>query len=123
MSESAPQPRRGDIWFAQHSPTRGREQPSSPHHRGDRPCLVVSHDLFNAGPAGLVVACPMTTTERGVRWHVEVAPPEANLDQRGFVMSEAVRSMAKERFRRRVGTVEGITLERVEERLRILLDL
>jgi mRNA-degrading endonuclease toxin of MazEF toxin-antitoxin module len=117
MSESAPQPRRGDIWFAQHSPTRGREQ------RGDRPCLVVSHDLFNAGPAGWVVACPMTTTEREVRWHVDVSPPEANLDQRGFVMSEAVRSMAKRRSRRRVGAVEASTLERVEQRLRVLLEL
>jgi mRNA interferase MazF len=117
MSESALQPRRGDIWFAQHSPTRGREQ------RGDCPCLVVSHDLFNAGPADLVVACPMTTTERGVRWHVEITPPEANLDQRGFVMSEAVRSMAKGRFRRRVGAIEAGTMDRVEERLRILLDV
>ena len=118
MPESTPQPRRGDIWFAQHSPTQGREQ------RGARPCLVVSHDFFNAaGPAGLVVACPMTTTEREVRWHVDVSPPEANLDQRGFVMSEAVRSMAKGRFRRRVGAVEASTLERVEQRLRVLLEL
>ena len=65
----------------------------------------------------------MTTTEREVRWHVDVSPPEANLDQRGFVMSEAVRSMAKGRSRRRVGAIEAGTMDRVEERLRILLEL
>lgn len=54
--------------------------------RGDRPCPVVSDDSFNAGPAGLIVACPMTTTERGMRGHVEITPPEANLDrQRALV--------------------------------------
>ena len=38
-------------------------------------------------------------------------------------MSEAMRSMAKGRFRWRVGAVEASTLERVEQRLRVLLEL
>ncbi len=108
---------RGDVWFAQHSPTRGREQ------RGDRPCLIVSVDGFNHGPATLIVACPMTTRRRGYRWHVEVRPPEANLSRVGFVMCEQVRTMAKDRFRRRVGAISRGTLSDVERRLHMLMAL
>ncbi len=108
---------RGDVWYAQHSPTPGHEQ------RGERPCLIISTDGFNAGPAGLVVACAMTTRARRYRWHVEVTPPEANLDRRGFVMCEQVRTLSKGRFRRRMGRVETATLAEVEHRLRILMRL
>lgn len=112
-----PEPRRGEIWLANHSPTEGREQ------HGDRPCLVVSHDLFNSGPAELVIACPMTTTHRRIRWHVRVDLPEAGVDRVGYIMCENVCVMSKTRFRRMVGTVEVSTMGLVEERLRNLLDL
>jgi len=42
-------PARGEIWLVDLNPTRGHEQ------AGKRPALVVSVDLFNFGPAELVV--------------------------------------------------------------------
>ena len=42
-------PSRGEIWMVDLNPARGHEQ------AGYRPCLVVSVDLFNHGPAELVV--------------------------------------------------------------------
>ncbi len=117
LSSSAATFRRGEVWYARHGSTVGHEQ------RGDRPCLIVSADLFNAGPSSLVVACPMTTRRRGWRWHVEVEPGGAGLTPGGFIMSEQVRAMSKERFRRRAGRVDADVLAEVERRLRVLMVL
>lgn len=112
-----PEPSRGEVWLVDLSPTKGHEQ------SGRRPGLVVSVDLFNHGPAGLVVLLPISTVAKGVPLHVQVNPPEGGLKQRSFVKSEDVRSVAKERLLRRVGAVSPHTMDAVEDRLRILLDL
>ena len=115
MSDRAPA--RGEIWDVSLDPTRGREQ------AGDRPALVVSVYLFNEGPAELVVATPLTRTERRVRWHVQVSPPEGGLSDVSYVKCEDVRSLSKVRFRRFRGRVSSRTMLLVEDRLRILLGL
>jgi len=111
------QPSRGEIWLVDLNPTRGHEQ------AGKRPGLIVSVDLFNSGPAGLVVLAPLTTREKGIPFHVEIRPPEGGLKKRSFIKCEDVRSVAKERLSERLGTVSPGTLSEVEDRLRILLDL
>jgi mRNA interferase MazF len=99
------------------SPTRGHEQ------AGIRPGLVVSVDVFNKGPAGLVVVLPLTTRGRGIPLHVAIDPPEGSVRQRSFIKCEDIRSVAKERLTERWGTVSARTMDEVEDRLRILLDL
>lgn len=111
------EPCRGEIWFVDLDPIKGREQ------AGKRPALVVSVDLFNHGPAGLVVILPITTKAKGVPFHVAVNPPEGGLRERSFVKCEDVRSVAKERLVRRLGMVSAQTLVGVEDRLRILMGL
>src|SRR5438128_11466126 len=49
-------PIRGEVWLIDLNPVRGHEQ------AGRRPALVVSDDLFNQGPAGLVIVLPITST-------------------------------------------------------------
>ena len=112
-----PGPSRGEVWLVDLSPTKGHEKSVR------RPGLVVSVDLFNHGPAGLVVLLPMSTVAKGVPLHVQVNPPEGGLKQRSFVKCEDVRSVAKERLLRRVGAVSPHTMDGVEDRLRILLNL
>lgn len=99
------------------NPTRGHEQ------AGRRPALVVSTDAFNNGPAGLVVVCPMTTTERSIPMHVEVEPPEGGVRERCFIKCEDIRSISKDRLRTRWGSVGARTMMIVGDRVRILLDL
>ncbi|MGH7572637.1 MAG: type II toxin-antitoxin system PemK/MazF family toxin [Gemmatimonadota bacterium] len=111
------QPSRGEIWWADLDPARGREQ------AGDRPCLVVSVDPFNHGPADLVIVVPITSRYRRIPTHVEVDPPEGGLSAKSFIKCENVRSISKNRLRRQAGAVGAITLAAVEGRLRILLDL
>ena len=83
----------------------------------------MSVDLFNQGPAELVVVLPMTTKAKGIPFHVEVNPPEGGLRERSFIKCEDVRSVSKERLFRRWGSVSAVTLAAVEDRLRILLGL
>ena len=112
-----PQPSRGEIWLVNLNPTRGHEQ------AGIRPGLVVSVDLFNHGPAGLVVLLPLTTQDKGIPFHVEVNPPEGGLSAKSFIKCEDIRSVAKERLSRQLGTVSSATMVAVEDRMQILLDL
>ena len=64
------QPSRGEVWLVNLNPARGDEQ------AGICPALVVSTDLFNHGPAGLVVVLPMTTRRRDISLHVMLERPE-----------------------------------------------
>jgi mRNA interferase MazF len=80
-------------------------------------------DLFNHGPAGLVVMLPISTVAKGIPFHVEVNPPEGGLKKMSFVKCEDVRSVSKERLLRRYGAVSARTMSAVEDRLRILLKL
>ena len=112
-----PEPSRGQVWLADLSPTKGHET------RGTRPCLVVSVDPFNHGPAGLVVVLPVSTREKGIPFHVAVAPPEGGLARRSFIKCEEPRSISRDRLTDLLGSVEGSTMEEAADRLRILLGL
>ncbi|MCL6476866.1 MAG: type II toxin-antitoxin system PemK/MazF family toxin [Peptococcaceae bacterium] len=111
------EPSRGDIWLVDLNPVRGCEQ------AGKRPALVISVDLFNRGPADLVVVLPITTRDKGIPFHVEVSPPEGGLKEKSFIKCEDVRSIAKKRLLVRWGTVSFTTMAGVEDRIRILLGL
>jgi mRNA interferase MazF len=108
---------RGEIWLADLSPVRGREQ------AGKRPCLVISVDLFNQGPADLVVVLPITSKDKRIPFHVNVLPPDGGLTMESFIKCEDVRSISVDRLEKRCGTVSRETLAAVEDRLRILMGL
>ena len=113
----APGPARGDVWLVNLDPARGHEQ------AGLRPTIVVSTNLFNRGPAGLVIVLPMTTTQRRMPWHVRLDPPEGGVRRPSFIKCEDVRSLSLERLIERWGAVSSDTLAAIEDRLRILLQL
>jgi mRNA interferase MazF len=108
---------RGEVWLVDLDPSRGHEQ------AGRRPALIVSTDRFNLGRAGLVIAVPMTTRDRGIVLHVRVDPPEGGVGDPSFIKCEDVRSISAERLLRRLGVVGRGTLDRVGFRLRTLLEL
>jgi mRNA interferase MazF len=111
-------PARGEIWLADLNPTRGHEQ------AGKRPVLIVSTDVFTQGPAGLVFVLPLTRTDRKIPLHIPVDPPEGGLTARGYILCDAIRSIAKERLGDEAwGKLKPQTLQKVEDTLRILLDL
>lgn len=114
MSMSA---RRGDVWWVDLDPVRGREQGRT------RPALVISADVFNLGPAGLVIVVPITTADRGIPTHIEILPSEGGLTRRSFAKVEDVRSISTLRLQNRIGRVKVDTLRQIEGVLVILLGI
>ncbi len=110
-------PSRGEVWQVHFNPTKGHEQ------SGIRPALVVSEDTFNSGPADLVIVLPISSVGKGIPFHVEVKPPEAGLTVRSFIKCEELRCISKDRLTRRFGEVSERTMEAVEDRIKIVLDL
>jgi mRNA interferase MazF len=111
------QPSRGEIWYAELSPTVGHEQ------AGRRPVLIVSIDAFNHGRGKMVVAVPLTRTFRRHPLHVTVVPPEGGLTSVSFALCDNVRAIATERLDQRIGKVTEMTVHRVLQPLRYLLGL
>ena len=97
-------PRKGDFIVVSLDPRTGHEQ------KGRRPALVISNDLFNRH-TGLVMACPITNTDRSFPFHVPVG------DQRkvsGFVMVEQIKSLDyRARNVKRIGHAPESLLEEV----------
>lgn len=111
-------PNRGEIWLADLSPMRGHEQ------AGTRPVLILSSNTFNHGPASLVFVLPLTRTDRRIPIHVPIDPPEGGLSSRSYILCDAIRSIAKDRLGPRPwGNISRATLRKVEDNLRILMEL
>lgn len=108
---------RGEIWFVDLDPSKGREQ------AGRRPCLIVSDDRLNRSPANLVIAIPITSKDKRIPSHVEINPPEGGLKVRSFAKCEDIRSISTDRLIKALGSVKTPTLNQVEQRLRLLLSL
>jgi mRNA interferase MazF len=108
-------PKRGDVWLLDFDPTIGHEQ------AGRRPALVLSVDTFNQAPPKLVIAVPLTTTQRNHPWHVRVDPPEGGLRAVSFAMCEQVRSLSQERFVARWGTVSPSVVAQVARIVRAMI--
>ena len=99
------------------TPTVGHEQ------AGRRPAVVISEDVFNSGPADLVILLPITSTLRPIPSQVRLSPPDGGLDRDSAVLCEAIRSVSRGRLVRRLGTVSAARLRLAEDALRILLRL
>lgn len=110
-------PSRGEIWTVNLNPVRGHEQ------AGLRPCLVVSVDLFNHGPAELLVVLPITSRDKRVPLHIPIDPQQSGLEVRSYIKCEDIRSISRDRLREHKGHVSPGVMALVEDRLRILLRL
>ena len=110
-------PARGEVWLTRLDPVAGHEQ------EGTRPSLIVSADLYNRGPHELVAVLPITSKGKHTRWRVPIEPPEGGLVRTSWVLTDQVRTISTTRLVRCMGTVRTSTLEQVDDRLLILLDL
>lgn len=111
-------PSRGEIWFVNLNPTVGHEQAKT------RPCLVISNDAFNHGYAHLHVILPLTSKNKNNPLHVRIPQGEAELEKESFVLCDQMRTVSRQRFKgRSFGSISDETLEVIEDRVRILLNL
>ncbi len=110
-------PHRGEVWLVDLNPTRGHEQ------AGQRPALVVSEDIFNDGPADLCIVIPITSRLRPIPSQIRIPRFEGGLEKESAALCEAVRSISKNRFARKLGVIRPDRMRIVEDVLRILMGL
>ena len=88
---------------------------------GRRPCLVVSDDLYNAGPAEKHIVVPITSKDKGIPYHVRISPPKGGLKMHSYLMCDDIRCVSRERFLARSGVVSSQVIGMVGSCLQILL--
>ncbi len=66
---------------------------------------MVSVDILNNGPGGLVVVVPITTASYGLRSHVELASEGSGLDHTSYARCDQLRVVSVERLSSRQGIV------------------
>ncbi len=88
-----------------------------------RPAIVISSDIVNNTPGELVVVVPVTSTDYGLRSHVEIAIGDSGFEHRSYARCDHIRVVSTARIRRRLGSVAPDELRTIERALRFILDL
>ncbi len=99
---------RGEVRWADVNPVRGHEQ------AGERPILVLSHDVFN-DRSGTVIAVALTSQEPRAGFPLTVELKTAKLPKRSWVKTGRIRTLSTERIGRRLGRVPDEELAKVLE--------
>jgi len=101
---------RGEVYWADLSPTRGREQ------SGLRPVLVLSHDVLNRR-SGTVIALAVTSREQRAGYPLTHRLRSGGLPKDSWVKMSQVRTLSAERLRDRVGVVADEEVSEIVEGL------
>jgi mRNA interferase MazF len=101
---------RGEIWWADLNPVRGREQ------AGTRPVLVLSHDVFNQR-SGTVIAVAITSQEPTAGFPLTLKVASTKLPKRSWVKISQVRTLSVERLSKRLTSISPEELSQVIEGL------
>jgi len=101
---------RGEIRWADLSPTRGSEQ------AGHRPVLIISHDVFNER-SGTVIAVALTSKQPSAGYPLTLESRASGLPKRSRVKIGHVRTLATERIGALIGAAQLEEVNRVVEGL------
>ncbi len=105
---------RGEIRWAGLNPTRGSEQV------GQRPVLVLSHDVFNER-SGTVIAAALTSQPQRAGFPLTLELVAPRLPKRSWVKISQIRTLATERIGKRLGRASPEELAQVLEGLNEIL--
>ena len=112
------EPRQGEIWLFDPDPIKGNEI-----GKKIRPCLVISNNVWNKIPTGLVIVVPLTSVKKGISTHVAVIPPEGGLTKESYALCEQIRSISKERLIKKTGMISKQTLKEIHSWITDLISL
>jgi mRNA interferase MazF len=105
---------RGEIRWADLNPVRGRER------AGQRPVLVLSHDVFNER-SGTVIAAAMTSQEPRAGFPLTLESKATGLTKRSWVKISQIRTLSVDRIGRRIAHASEEELARVLQGLNEIL--
>ena len=101
---------RGEIRWADLSPSRGKEQ------TGRRPVLVLSHNVFNER-SGTVIAVALTSRPQKAGYPLTLELESRRLPKRSWVKISQIRTLSVERIGRKLATAPAEEVEQVVEGL------
>ena len=101
---------RGEIRWADLKPVHGHEQ------AGERPVLVLSHDVFNER-SGTVIAVALTSQEPRAGFPLTMEVLARGLPKRSWVKISPIRTLSTERIGRRLARVSDEDLVHIVEGL------
>jgi mRNA interferase MazF len=90
---------RGDIIWADLNPTIGREQ------AGNRPVLVLSHEVFNKR-SGTVIVVAITSQPQRAGFPLTLELQDANLPKRSWVKISQIRTLSVKRLRKKISVAK-----------------
>lgn len=109
---------RGAVVLVDLEPTLGHEQ------QGTRPCVVVSDAVVNSNQRfPLIAVVPVTGTPAQGALYPSLAPGASGLIKLSTALVDQVRSIDKQRVRRRYGSVSPAELEAIDAGLCLYLGL
>jgi mRNA interferase MazF len=101
---------RGDIWWADLNPVRGREQ------AGVRPVLIISHDVFNER-SGTVIALAITSQPPKAGFPLTLELTSASLPKQSWVKISQIRTLSVERLSNRLSSLSPEELDQIVDGL------
>ncbi len=103
--------KKGEIWDSFFDPILGSEQ------SGRRPAVIISGNLVNDN-VRTVIVCPLTSKLKEYKGNLILDPNDRNgLDKRSEVMTIHVRSLSKERLKRKIGEINDSEMAVIIESL------
>ena len=105
---------RGDVRWADLNPVRGHEQ------AGQRPVLVLSHDVFN-DRSGTVIAVAMTSQEPRAGFPLTLESKAAGLKKRSWIKISQIRTLSVDRIGSRLARASEEELARIVDGLTEIL--
>lgn len=112
------QVKRGDIYYADLSPVVGSEQ------GGIRPVLIIQNDIGNRhSPTVICAAITSRMNKSKLPTHIEVDARRYHIVKNSVILLEQIRTIDKQRLKELVCRVDRELMRRVDEALRISLEL
>ncbi len=110
--------KRGNIFYADLSPVIGSEQ------GGIRPVLVVQNDVGNCYSPTVIVAAITSQIEKAkLPTHIEISSGEYHLEKDSVILLEQIRTIDKQRLKKKITQLDERIMRKVDEALRISLGL
>lgn len=107
--------RQGEIWSVYFDPVKGNEQ------GGNRPAVIISGNTLNQN-LGVIVVCPITSSVHHFEGNPVLKPTKDNgLNMISEILVFHVRSISKERFKKKIGMITKNELEKVKNTLNDIL--
>ena len=104
--------KRGDIYYADLSPVIGSEQ------GGIRPVVVVQNDVGNKySPTVIAAAITSKINKAKLPTHIEIDAEHFGLPKDSVVLAEQIRTIDKKRLKERIGRLDDVYMNKVNDAL------